>query len=530
MKLPAPPIEQATAGAAVQVPFPIGTVFGAGVNYSARSSSGSPAQLLNGQPDPNWQATAVSNYYAAAWGSSGGAAAFYQTNLPFEAQATTPGTTSFNSVNTGPTYLVAYAGIQYSLRVNFTFPWVGTNSIKFLWRELTTMVSGTSTDTWPEGASEPDPPVNVESSSQTYKAMSEIVTPSPGDTFAQTSTYTLDGPALAEGASVTIIGPDDPTFLAPTFQVFTVQQGAAKKGFLPYLVPEPSPGQLVNPQPLYTTETASTAADAPAGTTYSGFQSTVYGQSGEEFVATTAAGPVWFPTQYESSTNTVEQYTPGQEAEDQLCALGQIKNAVSVTPTVVEWPGGLVMTLGNPQATSTITAPVDAALAAVSFIADFPSGQADPATQMTSAIMAVRNLPAHEQTYIARKGVYSIEIYFPINGGLYGLFDAAGNLINNGALTFTWTREVIDLDTGLRTTTQPTWTLPFTGVPGAGPSAPTFKPTTGGSYFVSPYYEEDVPGTNQRIEISGLSVTSGALPCLAIAPQAVVVAAASPAT
>jgi hypothetical protein len=346
--------------------------------------------------------------------------------------------------------------------------------------------------------------------------MTETLTPAAGALSVESSVYTIEATDLAEGATVRVVGPNATRFLAPGFQVFTYESAGVKSGFLPYTQPESGPGALIDPQPVYTRETASVAPGA-AGLEYSGAQDStgaaVAGFSGN------------VPGKFVSRANTA---VTGTATSDQLAAedaMSNIRQAVAVSPTVVQWPQWLVMTLSNPASTDTLTGPVNAAVAAIDFATDFPSGQAEPAPQMESAIVAVRNLPAHEQSYTARKGVYSVWIYFTITGGLVSLLGQPAPLINAGELEFSWTRETIDLDTGARVSAAMAWTLSFTGVPGA--SNPTSGLPVTGAYFVSLYNEEDVPAANQRVEISGLEITNATLDCLVIPPQAEVVAAVS---
>ena len=513
MNLPAAPVNQGSGA----VNVPLGAAADLSVTiYAATKTSAGHASLV---PTPLSQYNAASYGALTATGSNSPTAYYLSDNAYSQADDNSPPTvTSYNFINSGTPDLVYYGGMQYKLHVDFNFPWVGSNAIQFNWREKTLLQSGTFTQVLPAGATEPDAPVYVESATETYVPLTETVTPAPGAMFAETTVHTIEATGLTLGTTVSIVGPNDTGYLSPGFHVYTSAQSAAKLGFLSYTVPESAPGTPVNPQPIYTNEAASTAPGAPASAPqYSGSQDT----SGAS--VTPFSGNV--PYQYISDTNAVEAYAPGAEVTDNADhAIGNIRQAVSVTPTVVQWPGSLVMTLSNPQDTSTITAPADAALKAIDFTKLFPSGQVNPGTQAEEAILALRNLPAHEQNYAVQKGIYSVWIYFTIDGGVTSVFGGQpAPITNSGSLAFAWTREEIDLDTGARTSTQETWTLPFAGVAGSSnPVAPAFAID---SFFVSPYYEEDVPATNLRVEISNLTITTPTLDCLVITPQAQIVSA-----
>jgi hypothetical protein len=511
MNLPPPPVNQGTG--TVDVALLPGTGLPVSI-YAANRSAGQavPAGTnpTTGEPNP----TVEELYDAASFGALGLAGGVVNAFRTSAGSTNSFPRTAYLNYNLDPgsdAGLLTLQGLQYKLRVIFPVPWRGSNSVHLAWRVKTTNYTGSQTTPFGGAAETP-----VETGAQTYVAKSETFTPLPGDTYAETTVYTIDATDLTLGDTVSIVGSASTAPLAPGFAIALRTANGAKRGFLAYIFPQSAPGEPVTPNPIYTNEAASTAeSGAPAGALYTGSQDvSVAGFTTNTFSANVSGN-------YQSATSNNYPSDLGYDAQS------NIRKAGSVTPAVAVWPGGLVMTLSNPQDTSTITAPADVALAAINFATLFPDGVATGGGP--GLVVALRDLPAHEQSYGAAKSVYSITLGLDIDTGLPSQFlGGTAPLVNTGSLAFSWTRETIDLDTGMRSSSTLNTSVDFTGVPGLNLIAFSGMPAdlTPTGAFLSLYYTEDVPATNQRVEVSGLTVTTATLDCLGSGPQAVVVATA----
>ena len=504
------------------------------INATIRAAQADVGDQRSGE-DSDLTVRATARYNALSWGQVGvnavsaGNVALYQTT---GGKSTTTYTGANGSIatetldsdhNESASSSVRFQGLRYTLRANFTRPWLGSQQVKFSWRERTINHTGdvhrilvTNAYTGDEIS---DTKTYGEAASVAYAELTETVSvmdDGAGGSYAETSLHTIEGTSLQMGDTVSITGPSDLAFLAPVFVGATYEQSASKRGFISYVVPDGGAGA----RPVYTLETASVVPNSPEGTPpYSGAQDAAAGTNG-------FAGLV--PVKYRSIdyiNHPPAENAPAPGQWQPTGALDLIDQAVSVSPTAVTWPGGLRMTLSTEDLTSRITGAVDAALAAYSL--------PEPDAESQGLVVAQRFLPAHEQQYTARKGVYAAQVYVPFFPGVVSLYASDGQpppLISGGSLDLTWTQRTIDLDSGVVTPAGgPGASFGLLGLPGNSASIEKFTVTGGtvsNGQITGPAISVDAPGNNQRIEVIDLSCT-GTLDCLDMGPQVQIVAGQS---